>query len=288
MMRELTNGTYAISWRDAAVRRAGWQPAVRRTLRNVALTCRSRIDFRSEATFLRCLACHYVFDDQREDFQQIIRMLKNQGQFIDTKTCLDMAEGRSKIDGKYFHLSFDDGLKNVIQNALPILSEEQVPMILFVPTQWIGADWNAAYQFTVEIARYRQPIEMATWDDLREMIQDGFDIGSHTQSHVRLSTITNDLTRLQQELVGSKQKIEEELGIECSTIAYPFGMPNDYDDQTLKHTIAAGYRAAFAIHRGSISEGQSAMHCLPRHHFEAEWPPSHIRYFANGNMEVRR
>ena len=278
---------YATSWRNTVVQNPGVKAKVRRMARRWMLHLQSMLDHTGDATFLRCLACHYVFDDQREEFSKIIKMLKNRGEFIDTRTCLSMVRGQRPIDGRYFHLSFDDGFKNVITNALPILSEANVPMILFVPSAWVGADWETARHYSMDIALYRQVVEMATWDDLQQMIREGFEVGSHTETHARLSSLSTRPDQLRKELAGSKQTIEKMLGTRCETIAYPYGKPGDYDDVTLAATHDAGYEAGFCIHRGTVSPDKTPRLMIPRHHFEPEWPVGHIRYFANGKMEKR-
>lgn len=278
---------YARGWRDTVVQNPGSKARLRRAGRKWLLDLKAFLNRRDDPAFLRCLACHYVFDDQRDAFAEIIAMLKNRGQFVDTKTCLSMVSGDSPIDGRYFHLSFDDGFKNVIDNALPILSDAKVPMILFVPARWIGADWETARNYSINIAMYRNVVEMATWDDLRQMTSDGFEIGSHTMTHARLSTLSGNPELLAQELVDSKVMIERELGTECTTIAYPYGKPGDYDDTTLAATDAAGYAGGFCIHRGAVLSNETPKLMIPRHHFEPEWPLKHIRYFSNGNMEDR-
>lgn len=285
MTKQAESRIYATSCRGTVVRPGGIKAALRRQARNMILTLKSILDRREESTFLRCLACHYVFDDQRDEFRRLIRMLKNRGQFIDTDSCINILEGNDHIDGKYFHLSFDDGFKNVIQNAVPILDEEKVPMILFVPSDWVGADWETAQHYSIDIARYRQVVEMATWDELRQMVSVGFEIGSHTRTHVQLSTLSNDPRALSSELSDSKAEIERQLQRPCRYIAYPYGKPGDYDAITLEQTKLAGYRAGFGIHRGSIMPVGTNPYLVPRHHFEPEWPLLHVRYFANGNME---
>lgn len=38
--------------------------------------------------------------------------------FIDTNHAVSMAKGTAAIDGRYFHLSLDDGFRNMFQNAI--------------------------------------------------------------------------------------------------------------------------------------------------------------------------
>ena len=283
---ELSPQRYATGYRQTVVRRTGWRSTLRRAARSTLLSLRACLDRPDDRPFVRCLACHYVFDDQRRDFERLIKMLKQRGDFVDTPTLMEFVNGRP-LDGRYFHLSFDDGFKNVIDNALPILADASVPMILFVPPRWVGCDYESARRYAVDIAEYRDVVQMATWDDLRAMIDAGFEIGSHTMTHARLSTLTDDPDRLQGELRQSRAVIERELGTECRFIAYPYGKPGDYDCTTLEQTRAAGYEAGFGIHRGEIDPGRSDRWLLPRHHFEPEWPLRHVRYFAGGGMQQR-
>ena len=57
------------------------------------------------------------------------------------------------------------------------------------------------------------------------------------------------------------------------------------NEKALKFIDEAGYKACFGAFRGSLMKGKTNFLKLPRHHFEVEWPLSHIKYFAMGNME---
>ena len=197
-----------------------------------------------------------------------------------------MLEGREPIDRPYFHLSFDDGFRNVYTNALPVLERHGVPAIAFVPSAVIGADRSEVRRYCVEIARYRRPIEVMAWSDVRDFVARGGEIGSHTRTHVRLADISLDPARLRDEIAGSKEEIEDRLGRACDYISWPFGRRADIDAAALEAVRAAGYRACFGAFRGSIRRGRTDRFGVPRHHFEAHWPISHVTYFAGGGMEA--
>jgi len=168
---------------------------------------------------LKALFCHYVFDDQKATFERLIQELMALGAFVNTDTCIDMVTGKKAIDGRYFHLSFDDGFRNVATNAIPILRKYDVPAIVFVPTSFVGANGDRSTQYCTKIAHYRAPIEMVGWEDLKTIVSLGFEVGSHTKSHARLSAISTDPGFLRDEIAGSKRQIETELGVECKYIA---------------------------------------------------------------------
>ncbi|MGI9385972.1 MAG: polysaccharide deacetylase family protein [Methyloligellaceae bacterium] len=235
--------------------------------------------------FLRCLYCHYVFDDQKEDFERIVTHLRSIGTFINTAKCISMAEGRRPIDGQYFHLSFDDGFRNIYTNALPILERLEIPAITFVPSAMIGADPEATEKFCVQVLEHNQAIEMMTWDEVTNLVARGYEIGSHTRRHSRLSEASSDNELLEDEIIGSKREIEDRLGQPCDYIAWPFGTQLDIDKTSINLVRESGYKACFGAYRGSVDVGRTSVFEIPRHHFEPQWPISHVTLFAKGNFE---
>jgi peptidoglycan/xylan/chitin deacetylase (PgdA/CDA1 family) len=277
---------YATLWREATPLEFGFIGKSRGILRGVLIDLISSVSGSSKDNFLRCLYCHNVFDDQRHDFEELVLRLKDTGHFVDTDTCIEMLQGRKQIDGRYYHLSFDDGFRNNYTNALPILRKHGVPAIFFVPSSLVGANWDKTKQYCIETTRYTSVIEMLRWSDLKEMVLSGYEIGSHTKNHVQLSAISDDVVLLEDEILGSKLELESKLAVECKYISWPFGTLTDVDDKALTMVKSAGYSACFGAYRGSIVAGQTDMFSIPRHHFEVHWPISHVEYFAKGNMEM--
>ena len=279
---------YTTHWQEAIEKPKNLAAQLRLFSRNRLLDTLSLLSNNTTQTpFLRCLFCHYVFDDLTDEFENIIIELKKIAQFIDTETAVAMINGTKPIDGQYFHLSFDDGLKNNFTNALPILIKHQVPAIFFVPSGLIDADWQKAAHYCLETTNYSGVIEIASWSDLKAAISAGYEIGSHSRNHVRLSTLANQPEQLYQEVQRSKIDIEQQLGIECKYIAWPYGRLQDINAEGFAAIKAAGYHAAFGNFRAEIIPGKTDLLAVPRHHFEAHWPIRHIRYFANGHMESK-
>lgn len=74
-----------------------------------------------------------------------------------------------------------------------------------------------------------EPFSPVSWDDLREMQQQGLDVGSHSVNHPILSAITS--AQLEEELTESKNRIIKELGLAPQGICYPNGMAKDTSPQ---------------------------------------------------------
>jgi peptidoglycan/xylan/chitin deacetylase (PgdA/CDA1 family) len=130
-------------------------------------------------------------------------------------------------------LSFDDGWGDQFTYAFPILEKYHYTATFFVFTNAIGRPG------------------FLSWDNLKELVATGMTIGSHSVSHPYLSRIT-DPTKLWNEINGSKQILQDHLGITVNEFAYPFGM---YDPAIITLVQKAGYKSA----RGDFFSGvQSA------------------------------
>jgi peptidoglycan/xylan/chitin deacetylase (PgdA/CDA1 family) len=210
--------------------------------------------------------------------------LQARGEFVDTSTCIDIICGDRELDGNYFHLSFDDGLRNNFTNAAPVLQDLDIPATFFVPSSLIGCDDSTAKYYSREVMNYDAPIRFMDWGQLEELVDQGFDIGSHTRHHARLSDL-DDPDELRDEIRGSKNEIENTLGVSCKTISWPYGTRDDVNASALKACERAGYEVVFGAFRGTVAPGNADRLQVPRHQFEVQWPWPHVRFFAAGHLE---
>ena len=80
------------------------------------------------------------------------------------------------------------------------------------------------------------------WDMLREMSRNDVTIGSHTRSHALL--VNESKATIRAEITGSKQVLEQHLGIPIHHFAYPDGR---FDRAAVEGVVAAGFRSAYTI-----------------------------------------
>lgn len=119
-------------------------------------------------------------------------------------------------------LSFDDGWRDQFEYAFPLLVKHKVTATFFVFTNAIG---HPAF---------------LSLDMLKQLVAAGMTIGDHSKSHPYLTHIAST-TVLRNEIIGSKQLLERDLGVPVTEFAYPFGA---YDPAILAMVKAAGYRSA--------------------------------------------
>ena len=133
-------------------------------------------------------------------------------------------------------LTFDDGYADNLEIALPLLTSLGVRGTIYVVSGEIGGArprWTVAGQEHVD--------RLLTHTELLAVQKAGWEIGSHGQSHVRLSKLSEPAQR--RELHDSKAQLEDLLGRPVASFAYPCG---DYSAVTLRLVEEAGYTHAFA------------------------------------------
>ena len=141
-------------------------------------------------------------------------------------------------------VTFDDGLRSVLERAAPVLQELGLPATVFVATELVGLaepmSWPGVERW-IDGPHARELVPLG-WDELRGLHDQGWEIGSHTRTHARLLELDDE--RLAEELSGSRERISSELGQPCRTLAYPFG---EGDQRVIAAARAAGYEAACGL-----------------------------------------
>lgn len=147
-------------------------------------------------------------------------------------------------DRRAFAITFDDAFATVRTYAAPVLRQFGVPGTVFVPTSFIDStgilSWKGIKGW-LETAHAAE-LKAMTWDQIGELAEYGWEIGSHTHTHPRLTQLSDDEVR--EELTTSRAELTRRLGSACESIAYPYG---DVDDRVEELTRQVGYRTAAAL-----------------------------------------
>lgn len=145
---------------------------------------------------------------------------------------------------KLVAITFDDGFRSVYERALPILTSFGLVGTLFVATSYVGKPEPMAWP-GIEHWRsgpHRDELAPVSWEQVRELIGAGWEIGSHTHTHPRLSRSSDG--ELSVELERSKGICEQELGRPCASLAYPYG---DFDRRVMDAARECGYGSAACL-----------------------------------------
>lgn len=166
----------------------------------------------------------------------------------------DAKNGGSPLPARPVALTFDDGYRNNFDSAFPILGEFGFSATLYVVVNAVGRDnfWHDPASET------RLP--MVEWDHLAVLNKAGWDIGSHTLTHPRLTRLS--LGEAEKEIVESRRILEEKIGRAPVSFAHPYG--NGADNGDIRRLIQkAGYLTACSVHRGKADVAGAPL-CLKR------------------------
>jgi peptidoglycan/xylan/chitin deacetylase (PgdA/CDA1 family) len=143
-------------------------------------------------------------------------------------------------------VTFDDAYRSVIRLAWPILRKLGIRATVFVPTAFPGAERPMSWPGIEAWAKgpYAQELIPMSWDELGQLRDDGWEIGSHTRTHPRLSEL--DRESLLEQLERSRADCEARLGTPCRSLAYPYG---EYNAAVVEAAARAGYSAAGTLAR---------------------------------------
>lgn len=134
-------------------------------------------------------------------------------------------------------ITFDDGYRSVWKQAAPVLRRLGTAATMFVTTEFVGRTVGVAAGHSLDSTA-------VSWDDLRALADEGWEIGSHTLTHPRLTALGAQEVRT--EVRESKARIEAELERPCSSFAYPWGLVDEHVQHEVRH---AGYEVAFTVPR---------------------------------------
>jgi peptidoglycan/xylan/chitin deacetylase (PgdA/CDA1 family) len=157
--------------------------------------------------------------------------------FIDESAFIDSLEGSRICAGREVLLTFDDGYREILEHAAPVLEARCIPALVFLVSSYVGLDnrWELCWPGR----RFRH----LDWGEIIDLAGRGFSFGSHTCTHRDLSRLRdNEITR---ELVDSKTELERHLGVAVRSLSYPFGRVNGH---IARRARQAGYRAAFTLY----------------------------------------
>lgn len=154
-----------------------------------------------------------------------------------TPTMAQLVAAPEKWTGRTAVITFDDGYVDNL-TAWDELQRRNMQATWFMVSGSIGREPNWPQDG-------RPAGRLLDAAELRAMRATGMEIGSHTTNHIRLTEADDKL--LNAELSDSKATLEDALGSEISSFAYPYGA---WDARCANAVRESGYRAACTTRTG--------------------------------------
>ena len=222
----------------------------------------------------------------RSEFDGHMRMLKRRYAVVPLRELLDRLESGEDLR-KEIVITFDDGYRNNATEAHPILERHSLPYTVFLTTAHISSDtwlplnrlyalWHSGRITGSRMKELRAQIRaqasstagrildglqtgltpaerksgedsfaMLTWDQIRSLAARGVQFGSHTHTHCNMAVETREQQLA--ELLTARDLIHAETGEVPATFAYPFGRPENWNQETRGSVIEAGHRSRSSL-----------------------------------------
>ncbi len=161
------------------------------------------------------------------DFRAQMKYLYEAGyQTITVAQVAEAIRSGGVLPEKAVVLTFDDGYEGVYENAFPIMEEYGFTGTAYIITGTLEKSQSYGYM---------KP------EQLQELAEAGWEFGSHTINHANLKTIA---TGFVDEVKGSKETLEDLIGVDVVTFSYPFAASNDWIAGEVKKY---GYESAVGV-----------------------------------------
>jgi len=175
-----------------------------------------------------------------ERFEQQIATLVSRSRVISlARAVAELEAGGPRAPGVV--LTFDDGYRDNLVHALPVLRRHGLPATIFLTARFVDG--------TMRHPRYPEETGQLhlDWNDVSAMASEpGITFGSHTLTHPFLSRLGD--AEVAREIADSRREIAERIGTEVEFFCYPSG---DLGERERTLVASAGYRAAVSVCPGT-------------------------------------
>ncbi|HDT14725.1 MAG TPA: polysaccharide deacetylase family protein [Firmicutes bacterium] len=209
----------------------------------VNVLCYHRFVERKELPEHRIIRGHGdIYSITPENFESHLKYFKENENVISMSRYLDWLDGKGDIPDRSLIITIDDGYRCTYAKAAPLLEKYSMPAVFYLYNDFMPGGKNALTKSMV-----------------RELVERGFEIGSHSASHPNMASNRQSrvfggkkerfddeeyLDFLVKETADSKEYLENYLGVPVRTFSYPYGA---YSEEIIPFVKAAGFEAAFSV-----------------------------------------
>ena len=188
------------------------------------------------------------------EFERQMMALHNGGyQVVSLSDALALFQMPQQDSLKLVCITFDDGFKETWEFAAPILRRLGFTATFFLVSGLMGENnrWDRSHPEVGEGA-------LMNWDEAKELLAAGFDVGSHSVTHAALTELAT--AEAADEIYRSKQDLEAKLSVAIRHFAYPYGRFSECIRDMVR---SAGYQTGCSTLSG-FATGESDRWALRR------------------------
>jgi len=150
--------------------------------------------------------------------------------------------------------TFDDGYAENMDYAIPLLIQQKIPCTYFVTVENILS--GGPFEHDVHQGR---PLATNTIAQVREMADNGIEIGLHTRSHINFADVTCRKT-LKREISDAGAELADLIGRPIRYFAFPFGLPAQLTQEAIETVYEAGMVGFCSAYGAYNLVGQDTFH----------------------------
>lgn len=171
----------------------------------------------------------------KDNFEKQLRLIKRLGyRSISLSDYVDSILYRRPLSPKTVVLTFDDGYSDLLLVVQPLLENYSFHATVFLLPGLM--DFKDSQSVSGE--------RLLTWYEVKQLNPNCFSFGSHSNTHLDFTAITN--AEIIEQVTDSKRIIESNLLVNVDLFSYPYGRATSAMYPVLKK---AGYKAACGVDR---------------------------------------
>jgi peptidoglycan/xylan/chitin deacetylase (PgdA/CDA1 family) len=150
---------------------------------------------------------------------------------------------------KYVVLTFDDGYKDFLTQAFPVLKKHGFGATVFLPTKFIDNNRSGL-----------KGKEHLNWSEVRKLHEEDILFGAHTVTHRQLKHLRED--EIEYEVRTSKEIIEAQIGHSVESFSYPFAFPEQDTAFTASFRTLltnVGYKSCVSTRIGTVNRPEDTL-----------------------------
>ena len=168
---------------------------------------------------------------------------------VDVEAVLAHYVERKPLPPRAVLITFDDGYRDNLENAVEVLRRHGYPAVLFMPIGFLDTSLPLPHEERLaQRGVYNRTLD---WRDLPDLERGGIRVEAHGISHRPLADL--ELDEAAREIALSKLRLEDALGRPVRAFAYVKGSEAHYKPVHLSLLRQAGYDLAFTSVSGANS-----------------------------------
>lgn len=162
-----------------------------------------------------------------ESFLRLVRFLQRHYRIVSLAEAVELLKS-GRIESPTAVITFDDGYADNFVSLRAVMEETGIPVTLFVATQQV----EEQKEFQHDIENSIRGFLPLSWQQIRYWSADSAEFEAHTRTHFDCGA--NERSKLEYEIIGSRNDLEFKIGMPAKFFAFPFGQQENMSREAVE------------------------------------------------------